>query len=77
MEPTLNIEEIRDHRIRDDGTIEFKVHWENADQDLDSWISLDEFIIRHDNLYKDYLAANDITSIPVRANGMPSPINLS
>ena len=77
MKPTPIVDEIRNHRIRDDGTMEFEVHWENADQSMDSWISLDEFIFRHDNLYKDYLAANDITSIPLRAIGMPSSINLS
>ena len=77
VDPTPILLSISDHRELNDGNIEFLVQWGYASEETETWVSMDELISRRDFTFHDYFAACGITSIPVRALGMSSTLNLS
>lgn len=77
LEPTPILESISDHRVLEDGTIEFKAQWVNSPESMDSWITLDELIVRRDMVFHDYFAAHGLESFPVRAIGKASTVTPS
>jgi hypothetical protein len=59
------IEEIRGHRFTEDGTIELRVGWANASEDEDSWMPVSDILAFKTDIWKTYLIAKGIESLPL------------
>ena len=77
QEMTPILESISDHRVTNEGAVQFLVQWSNCPMSLESWVGIEDLLLRRDYTFMDYFAAKDITSIPVKTLGNLSPLPLS